>query len=574
MEATWNSSSFRNLFGYDGVDNGNAEQVVAYKTGVTLIVGCQNYSIRDDQITSLQFNDASLPSNSFSFGDFVGAEGSFTFYDATGEYDSTPFIDATMMLSYGVQNPDLTYTYVGMGLFIVEDCVKSNHTLSISFVDYRQKFCKEYSTPFSANMTLFNLAAAVSNYCGVELGTLHADLPNADAVVENLTEITREQCNNLIMWIAQATGTFAKIGRDGKLYFKWYSSPTIPFHIESFNVEVGEKVADYEVCVTKVNWKAPDGTSYHTGSSGYSVSCTSNPFIFSDYTALLSGIAANVVGFTYRPVNFETFRGNPCLDVGDIITVVDINGDIIPVPVTSIEIEGVFEMTIASAGSSHMKGESGRQSTSSAIGEVKNYAQALANGVDAKQTEMLLELNSFINNSTGMYTTEVVNPDGSITLYKHDRVNLEESDFIGTMSSTGYAFTNTGWNGGSPTWSFGVSREGNAIFKLLSLEGLIADWIISGIIQSSDKSVVLNLDENTLKLGPHFLDVSNGTLAFTSSVIDENLDYVFKKDPLAGTTCDIQVQGTVEATDAVVWNGKCRAETRNDSGNEGIDFVF
>ena len=40
------------------------------------------------------------------------------------------------------------------------------------------------------------------------------------------------------------------------------------------------------------------------------------------------------------------------------------------------------------------------------------------------------------------------------------------------MTASGIAWTTTGWNGGSPVWSYGVTAAGDALFHMLSAEGI------------------------------------------------------------------------------------------------------
>ena len=40
------------------------------------------------------------------------------------------------------------------------------------------------------------------------------------------------------------------------------------------------------------------------------------------------------------------------------------------------------------------------------------------------------------------------------------------------MTAGGIAWTTTGWNDGSPVWSYGVTSAGDALFRMLSAEGI------------------------------------------------------------------------------------------------------
>lgn len=97
----------------------------------------------------------------------------------------------------------------------------------------------------------------------------------------------------------------------------------------------------------------------------------------------------------------------------------------------------------------------------------------------------LVKINEHINGSMGYYTTTVTSADGSIYTYLHDEENLEDSLYISYVPEPGsYVWTDTGWNSGSPTWNYGYTQNGNAVFRLLSTVGINADWINAGSIDT------------------------------------------------------------------------------------------
>ena len=80
------------------------------------------------------------------------------------------------------------------------------------------------------------------------------------------------------------------------------------------------------------------------------------------------------------------------------------------------------------------------------------------NKVEASATTLesaTLALNQLIANSMGYYTTTFESEDGSKKTYIHNEPTLELSDLIYTITGSGFAWTETGWNDGSPTWTYG-----------------------------------------------------------------------------------------------------------------------
>ena len=83
-----------------------------------------------------------------------------------------------------------------------------------------------------------------------------------------------------------------------------------------------------------------------------------------------------------------------------------------------------------------------------------------------------VEFNDIISNALGLYYTDVPDGSGGTIRYLHDSPTLEGSGYIVTNTAQGFAWTNTGWNNGSPVWSYGVTSSGFAMFKRLSAEGI------------------------------------------------------------------------------------------------------
>jgi hypothetical protein len=130
--------------------------------------------------------------------------------------------------------------------------------------------------------------------------------------------------------------------------------------------------------------------------------------------------------------------------------------------------------------------------------EVGNYTKTIENAiydlqttkastsyVDALQQATTL-LNELISNSLGYYKTDVVDPvTGATTTYIHDASTLAASVVIYVMTESGLAWTDQGWNGGSPTWQYGITGDGNAVLKVLTALGINADWINAGTVNAA-----------------------------------------------------------------------------------------
>ena len=338
------------------------------------------YTFNGASISQCTYSSSSCSSSNLTFGDFIGKTAEITFFDADDEYADVVFDDAVGTLSYGVQRENGEYYWVDMGSFVVDDSKRTGITIWLSLCDFRSSFDFIHTGSISANRTLFELAQDACASSGIVLGTLLTELPNGSAVVTNsdslLTTTPTMTDIALINYVAQATGTFAIIGRDNKLYFKWYKEVTPLYSIEKTHTSSGQTIADYTVTVTGLSWTTVEGVKHTSGTTEYSLDVANNPLAFSDYDSLLTGISTNVIGFSYNPIDMR-WIGDPALDVGDIIIVSDKKGNAFSMPVTTISNKNLLSQTITAVGESSRKNSSVSvsSSVSASIEDVRTIAR-------------------------------------------------------------------------------------------------------------------------------------------------------------------------------------------------------
>jgi hypothetical protein len=102
------------------------------------------------------------------------------------------------------------------------------------------------------------------------------------------------------------------------------------------------------------------------------------------------------------------------------------------------------------------------------INTIKNALNETLNS----SVQSVLAFNELITHSLGVYSTVVTLQDGSKKYYMHDAPSLEASSTIYTQNAGGFAYTNSGWNGGNPIWESGFSKDGNIIAKKVNAYGI------------------------------------------------------------------------------------------------------
>ena len=109
-----------------------------------------------------------------------------------------------------------------------------------------------------------------------------------------------------------------------------------------------------------------------------------------------------------------------------------------------------------------------------------------------QQRNVQTQFSNLMANALGYYHTEQQDEQGRTTAYIHDKPLLTESSTIWKISIEGFAVSLDG----GKTWISGMTSDGNMTLRTLSTIGIVADWIIAGILKSKDGSTFFDLDNN------------------------------------------------------------------------------
>lgn len=100
--------------------------------------------------------------------------------------------------------------------------------------------------------------------------------------------------------------------------------------------------------------------------------------------------------------------------------------------------------------------------------------------------EAMRRMNETIANASGVYSTEIAQPDGSKIYYLHDKKALEESVNVIKVTSDAIGFSTSGYKGPYP---FGIAINGEVVSSILSAIGINADWINAGTLHATNIAI-------------------------------------------------------------------------------------
>lgn len=430
---------------------------------------------KDILVGGLVIDRASVIGSKIEIGSATSSELSLELQNGDGRFDNVKFEGAELYIRLGVKKYDArkwenaTTQYVPLGYFTVDEPPRALQTISLSALDRMVLFDKKVDwSLFTFPITVKDLLSQTCLICNVPLGTDISDRPNYDYVIQQSPE-TETIYRQIIQWIAEMTAACAFIDWEGKLSISWYKPTTAQISpSERYSSDMGEN----DITISGVEIVDADSNTYLTGDDAYAFRIEGNELIQRDYQSVCEAIYAEVGGFTYRPYECVV-KPMPYLYPMDMVKFVDKKGVFHNTIVTNVIFTMNSGTSVKGQGETETKNgyASGNPLTKQESLIINTVKKALNDTLNSN-VQSVLAFNELITNSLGVYSTVVTLEDGSKKYYMHDAPTLEASSTIYTQNAGGFAFTNSGWNGGNPVWTSGFSKDGNIIAKKVNAYGI------------------------------------------------------------------------------------------------------
>lgn len=481
-----------------------------------------------------------------------------------------------------------TIEWIPMGYFTIKDQKKDRNLLTFTAYDrLESKLAKAYKskiTKYPAESKEF--LTDISEQTGVEFDTSKlSDTLMIDKILtvndqsgektykEPFDGFTMQQ---VVGYIAQLHGTFAICDRNGKVTFRWYGALATdrPGKIGdaagsylkdqnlSFIYNTIEFLKESHTYLIKTNRYFDDLLQSETMCQISGISCDtendhyesgtnintnlSNPVMTQEW---LNKILEKIKDMSYYPVSFS-FMGDPRLDVGDIVTIVDAKNNLIDVPVMqhTITFDGGLLSEVASYGFEEKEAKSPSQI---ALQRVKDDILTLQEITAKKAT--FNQLNAVDAKITNLQASSITVNDANILFARLDKANIQQGWITSVMIGDAQ-ITNAKIQG----MSADKLTAGTIDASIITVKNLDADSITVGKINwkqlSDDVNTTITDSKNT---------ANNALNAANSSVQNVIIEYY------SSTSKDQPVNGTWQ-TDSPDWvEGRyiwCRTKTVTKSG--------
>lgn len=481
-----------------------------------------------------------------------------------------------------------TIEWIPMGYFTIKEQKKDRNLLTFTAYDrLESKLAKAYKskiTKYPAESKEF--LSDISEQTGIEFDTSKLsdslmidkiltvnDQSGEKSYKEPFDGFTMQQ---VVGYIAQLHGTFAICDRNGKVTFRWYGvlatdrpgkiGDTAGSYLKDQNLSFIYNTIEFlkksHTYLIKTNRYFDDLLQSETMCQISGISCDtendhyesgtnintnlSNPVMTQEW---LNKILKKIKDMSYYPVSFS-FMGDPRLDVGDVVTIVDAKNNLIDVPVMqhTITFDGGLLSEVASYGFEEKEAKSPSQI---ALQRVKDDILTLQEITAKKAT--FNQLNAVDAKITNLQASSITVNDANILFARLDKANIEQgwitSVMIGDAQIT---------NAKIQDMSADKLTAGTIDASIITVKNLDADSITVGKINwkqlSDDVNTTITDSKNT---------ANNALNAANSSVQNVIIEYY------SSTSKDQPVNGTWQ-TDSPDWvEGRyiwCRTKTVTKSG--------
>lgn len=433
----------------------------------------------------------------------------FAFYD---------FFGAKIRLYLTFQLSE-TVERIEYGTFTVLTPETYGETIIITALDDMYKADRDYSTNITYPTSLQTILVDACNTLDIPLGS--TSFHNSDFVVnEKPTDITFRQLFGYIAMIAGGNARIDTTGRmrilsydfeklervsqviDGGIYSTWNNPIDLdggsfsPWNLgdvadggtftdrneyHSLSNWSNLKVDTDDVVITGVQTTYTDAENQeHTvmyGVEGY-VLAVENPLIVGQEEFAVGLIGNVMVGGRFRQF-IGDLVSNPTIEFMDIAVIADRKGNMYASFMTDITFQFFGFTTLKNSAEPALRNSA---KTYSDATKTLVKARELVKNERTAREQAVAQLAKDLKNSSGLFMTEDVQPDGSTIYYMHDKPTLAESMIVWKLTALAFGISTDG----GKTYPYGFTVNGDLITRLLYAEGIDASYINAGTI-TADK---------------------------------------------------------------------------------------
>lgn len=512
-----------------------------------------------------KINEATSSSGKFEIGAAVIKEYKITLDNSEEQYDDCDFEGANIQVVIGLKLADGTWEDLKKGQYRVYTAIFGETTLQITAYDEMIYFDRPYSEcTLSYPATIRDIVLDACRHCQVDCESSSIEMGNYIVKTKPEGSITYR---DVISYCAQIMGCYARINHLGRLAFGWYDfsavgsgdldggifdtasqekylsgdeadGGTFDDYSSGYTYDSGTFVdmdayhhfydlynksingTDINVTGIQITTKKDNTEKKHLyGTNTYALEIKDNPLIQTDsMQQVAKHIGDKIINKPFRPMSISV-QGNPAIEAGDVAVVSPKTAS----SYTTVITDTTFSLFAAQSISS--TAETPTAKTFTRYGAATKLLEAARNYTDQEMSAydlVVQQMNQLAANTMGFHETKIIQDDGSVIVYRHDKPKLSESKIVYKSGIDGFFVTKNYTGKDSTTvWKAGFDSNGNAALNILSVIGIHWDWAYGGTLSlggvGNGNGIMKVFDSNgvlisTQDINGYFLYDKNGLI--------------------------------------------------------------
>ena len=496
-----------------------------------------------------KINEATSASGKFEIGAAVIKEYKVTLDNSEEQYDDCDFEDANIQAVIGLKLADGTWEDLKKGQYRVYTAIFGETTLQITAYDEMIYFDRPYSEcTLSYPATIRDIVLDACRHCRVDCESGSIEMGNYIVKTKPEGSITYR---DVISYCAQIMGCYARINHLGRLAFGWYDFSAVGFgdldggifdtasqekylsgdeadggtfddYSSGYTYDGGtfvdmdtyhhfydlynKSINGTDINVTGIQITAKKDSAdekYLYGTNTYALEIKDNPLIQTDtMQQVAKHIGDKIINKPFRPMSISV-QGNPAIEAGDVAVVSPKTTS----SYTTVITDTTFSLFAAQSISS--TAETPTAKTFTRYGAATKLLEAARNYTDQEMSAydlVVQQMNQLAANTMGFHETKIIQDDGSVIVYRHDKPKLPESKIVYKSGIDGFFVTRNYIGKDSTTvWKAGFDSNGNAALNILSVIGIHWDWAYGGTLtlggEDNKNGVLRILNANGAQIG-------------------------------------------------------------------------
>lgn len=473
-----------------------------------------------------KINEATSASGKFEIGAAVIKEYKITLDNSEEQYDDCDFEGTNIQAVIGLKLADGTWEDLKKGLYRVYTATFGETTLQITAYDEMIYFDRPYSEcTLSYPATIRDIVLDACRHCQVDCESSSIEMGNYIVKTKPEGSITYR---DVISYCAQIMGCYARINHLGRLAFGWYDfsavgsgdldggifdtasqekylsgdeadGGTFDDYSSGYTYDGGTFVdmdtyhhfydlynksingTDINVTGIQITTKKDNTDKKHLyGTNTYALEIKDNPLIQTDsMQQVAKHIGDKIINKPFRPMSISV-QGNPAIEAGDVAVVSPKTTS----SYTTVITDTTFSLFAAQSISS--TAETPTAKTFTHYGAATKLLEAARNYTDQEMSAydlVVQQMSQLAANTLGFHETKIIQDDGSVIVYRHDKPKLSESKIVYKSGIDGFFVTRNYTGKDSTTvWKAGFDSNGNAALNILSVIGIHWDWAYGGTL--------------------------------------------------------------------------------------------